>query len=75
LCEEKCHVEISSSFSGLEKLDAEEDMNSAWGAIREHKQFQPKRVLGYYELKKLNTQFNAITGNKPNHTCKKNKWG
>jgi hypothetical protein len=40
---EQYRVEISNSFPALEDLDEEVD-NSAWKTIREHIQFQPKRV-------------------------------
>jgi hypothetical protein len=36
----------------LENLDAEVDLNWAWGNIRENIKISAKESLGYYELKK-----------------------
>jgi hypothetical protein len=45
-------VEVSNRFAALEDLDAEVDINSAWGTIRENIKISAKEDLGYYELKK-----------------------
>jgi hypothetical protein len=45
-------VEISNRFAGLENLDAEVDINTAWETIRENIKILAKESLSYYELKK-----------------------
>jgi hypothetical protein len=39
-------------FTSLENLDAEVDINRAWGTVRENIKISTKELLGYYELKK-----------------------
>jgi hypothetical protein len=49
---EQYRVEISNRFATLEQLEAEEDINSSWGTIRENIRIPAKENLSYYELKK-----------------------
>jgi hypothetical protein len=44
-------VEVSNRFAALEGLDAEVEINTAWGTIREKLTMSAKESLGYYELK------------------------
>jgi hypothetical protein len=37
-------IEISNKFVALEDLDAEVEINSAWGKIRKDIKYQPRRV-------------------------------
>jgi hypothetical protein len=48
---EQFRVEISNKFAGLEDLDAEVEINSAWETIRDTK-ISAKESLGYFEPKK-----------------------
>jgi hypothetical protein len=47
-------VEISNRLTALENLDAEIDINAAWGTVRDHIKISATESLGYYELKKHN---------------------
>jgi hypothetical protein len=49
---EQFRVEVSNRFAGLEYLDAEAEINSAWESIRENIQISAKESLGCFELKK-----------------------
>jgi hypothetical protein len=49
---EQYRVEVSNRFAALEDLDAEVEINSAWGMIRENIEISAKESLGYCELKK-----------------------
>jgi hypothetical protein len=51
-------VEVSNRFAALEDLDAEVEINSAWGMIRENIKISVKERLGYFELKKHTPWFN-----------------
>jgi hypothetical protein len=46
----KYHMKIL--FAGLEDLDTEVEINSAWETIRENITISVKEILGYFELKK-----------------------
>jgi hypothetical protein len=46
------HVEVSNSFTPLENLDAEVDINNTWETIIENINISGKEILDYYELKK-----------------------
>jgi hypothetical protein len=54
---EEYRVEVSNRFAALENLDAEVEINSAWGVIRETITISAKECLGYFELKKHKTWF------------------
>jgi hypothetical protein len=41
---EQYRVEVSNRFAGLEDLDVEVEINSAWEMIEREQTFQPKRV-------------------------------
>jgi hypothetical protein len=51
---EQCGVEISHTLAALANLDAEVDISSAWGTIRENTEISSKDILGYCKLKKHN---------------------
>jgi hypothetical protein len=55
---EQYHTEISNTFSALENLDAEMDINRAWETIRDNIKISAKQSLGYNELKKHKPWFN-----------------
>jgi hypothetical protein len=42
---------ILSRFAALEKLDVDEDVNRAWGNIKENIKTSAKEGLGLHELK------------------------
>jgi hypothetical protein len=50
-CKEKYRVEVSNRFAALEYLDAEVEINTIWGTIRENIKISAKESLGYYEPK------------------------
>jgi hypothetical protein len=50
--EEQYRVEVSNRFADLEDLDAEVEINSAWGTIGENTKISAKESLGYFEMKK-----------------------
>jgi hypothetical protein len=45
-------LEISKTFTALENLDDDVDINRAWETIRENIKISAKANLGYYKLKK-----------------------
>jgi hypothetical protein len=49
---EQYRVEVSDRFAALEDMDAEVEINNAWGMIRENINISAKDSLGYFELKK-----------------------
>jgi hypothetical protein len=49
---EQYHAEVLNRFAALEDLDAEMEINSAWGMIRENIKISAKESLGYCESKK-----------------------
>jgi hypothetical protein len=49
---EQFRVEVSNRFAGLEDLDTEVEINSAWETIRENTKFPAKESPGYFECKK-----------------------
>jgi hypothetical protein len=49
---EQYRVEVSNTFSGLEDLEAEVEINSAWEMIKENIKMSAKESLGHCELKK-----------------------
>jgi hypothetical protein len=49
---EQFRVGVSNRIAGLEDLDAEVEINSAWETIRENITISAKESLGYFELKK-----------------------
>jgi phosphomevalonate kinase len=51
-------VEVSNRFAGLEDLDAEVEINSAWETIRENIKISAKESVGYFKLKKHKQWFN-----------------
>jgi hypothetical protein len=54
---EQFRVEVSNRFSGLEDLDAEVEINSAWEMIRENIKISARECLGCFELKKHKAWF------------------
>jgi hypothetical protein len=48
---------VSNTFTALEKLDDEVDINRAWETIRENIKIVAKESLGYYEFKQYQLWF------------------
>jgi hypothetical protein len=48
---EQYRIEVSNRLAGLEDLDTEVEINSAWETIRENIKISAKESLGYCELK------------------------
>jgi hypothetical protein len=46
---EQHRAEVSNRFAALEDLEAEVEINSAWGTIRENINISSKDILGYFE--------------------------
>jgi len=47
----KYQIEITNRFAALEKLNVDEDVNRAWGNIKENIKTSAKERLGLHELK------------------------
>jgi hypothetical protein len=58
---EQYPVEVSNTFTTLEDLDVEVDINSAWETIRENIKILVKDRLGYSELKKHTPWFEGCS--------------
>jgi hypothetical protein len=54
---EQFRVEVSNRFAALEDMDAEADINSILGTIRENIKISAKESLDYYHLKKRESWF------------------